>query len=364
LPHVADTTFEGAPVKIQNAFTLGLVATLGVGVGIGILGAVVSLATILTYIGVALFIALGLDPIITWLERNHWPRWLAILTVLVAVLGVFTGLVFAVVPIIVDQISQLIELMPTLLNQVLDQQWRDQATKNLGGFVDVNEVYNAILDYFRDAGNVTALAGGALQVGIGIASGAFGAIIVLILTLYFTASLNTMKRAVYRLVPATKRERFADLGEQVTGAVGRYVVGQITLALTNGVLSFIFLNIINAPFSAVLAFLAGALSLVPLVGTLSGSVIIVLVCLIPGLGSPLTALVAAIYYIVYMQVEAYLLSPKIMNRAVSVPGSIVVIAALAGGTLLGVLGALIAIPIAASILLIIKQVVIPIQNER
>ncbi|TAJ47156.1 MAG: AI-2E family transporter [Herbiconiux sp.] len=351
-------------MKIQNAFTLGLVATLGVGVGLLILGAVASLATILTYIGVAIFIALGLDPIISWLEKKHWPRWLAILTVLVAVLGIFTGLVFAVVPIIVEQTSQLITLVPNLINQVLDQNWRNSVTESLGGFVDVNEVYNAVVSYFADAGNVTALAGGALQVGIGIASGFFGVIIVLILTLYFTASLNGMKRSIYRLAPASKRERFADLSEQVTGAVGRYVVGQITLALCNGILSFIFLSIIQAPFSAVLAFLAGMLSLIPLVGTISGSTIIVLVCLIPGLGSPLTALVAAIYYIIYMQVEAYLLSPKIMNRAVSVPGSIVVIAALAGGTLLGVLGALVAIPIAASFLLIIKQVVIPIQNER
>ncbi|MGA1838433.1 AI-2E family transporter [Herbiconiux sp. 11R-BC] len=351
-------------MKIQNAFTLGLVATLGVGVGLLILGAVASLATILTYIGVAIFIALGLDPIISWLEKKHWPRWLAILVVVIAVLGIFTGLVFAVIPIIVSQTTQLFELIPNLINQVIDQNWRDTVTQQLGGFINVNEVYNAVVSYFQDAGNVTALAGGALQVGIGIASGFFGAVIVLILTLYFTASLNGMKRAVYRLAPASKRERFADLSEQVTGAVGRYVVGQISLALCNGILSFIFLSIIQAPFSAVLAFLAGMLSLIPLVGTLSGSVIIVLVCLIPGLGSPLTALVAAIYYIVYMQVEAYLLSPKIMNRAVSVPGAVVVIAALAGGTLLGVLGALVAIPIAASFLLIIKQVVIPIQNER
>ena len=92
--------------------------------------------------------------------------------------------------------------------------------------------------------------------------------------------------------------------------------------------------------------------------------LIVLVCLIPGLGSPLTALVAAIYYVIYMQVEAYVLSPRIMNRAVKVPGALVVIAALAGGSLGGMLGALVAIPVAAAILLIIKQVVVPHQNER
>ena len=165
-------------------------------------------------------------------------------------------------------------------------------------------------------------------------------------------------------MPASKRERFTDISEQITTAVGRYVVGQAALAACNGVLSFIFLSIIGAPFPALLAFIAFLLSLIPLVGTVSGSVIIVLTCLIPGIGSsPLTALVAGIYYLVYMQVEAYVLSPHIMNRAVAVPGALVVIAALAGGSLLGILGALIAIPVAASALMIIKQVVIPKQNE-
>ena len=88
-----------------------------------------------------------------------------------------------------------------------------------------------------------------------------------------------------------------------------------------------------------------------------------LTCLLPGLASPITALAALIYYAIYMQVEAYVLSPRIMNRAVSVPGAVVVIAALAGGALLGLLGALIAIPVAASILIIYRQVVIPRQNQ-
>ena len=116
--------------------------------------------------------------------------------------------------------------------------------------------------------------------------------------------------------------------------------------------------------AAVLAVVAFFFSLIPLVGTLTGSAIIILVCLTPGLGSPLTALVALIWYAVYMQVEAYVLAPRIMNRAVSVPGAVVVIAALAGGALLGLLGALIAIPVAASILIIYRQVLIPRQNLR
>ena len=351
-------------MKIRNAFTLGLVGTLGVGVGILILSSIVSLATVLTYVGAAIFIALGLDPMILWLERHKFPRWAAIVTVLVAVILLVGTLIIAVVPLVVEQFTQLFEQIPYFLRFLSSSDWATELTEQMGGFIDVQSVVNAVTNYFSDPANYTAIAGGALQIGIGIANGIFGTIIVLILTLYFTASLGSIKRAMYRLAPASKRERFADLSEQITGAVGRYVVGQITLAVTNGILSFIFLSIIQVEYAAVLAFLAGILSLVPLVGTLSGSVIIVLLCLIPGIGSPATAITAAVYYLIYMQVEAYILSPNIMNRAVQVPGAVVVIAALAGGTLLGVLGALIAIPVAASFLLIIKQVVVPIQNER
>jgi len=144
--------------------------------------------------------------------------------------------------------------------------------------------------------------------------------------------------------------------------VGRYVIGQFTLAAINGIVSFVFLSAIGAQQPAVFAFIAFLGSIIPLVGTISGSAIIVLaqIALLPQ--SPSTWITAAIWYIVYMQVEAYVLSPRIMRRAVHVPGVIVVIAALTGGTLLGVLGALIAIPVAASVLLIIREVVVPRQD--
>jgi predicted PurR-regulated permease PerM len=353
-------------MKIQNAFRIGLVGTLGVGVGLLILTSIATLSTIIAYIGAALFLALGLDPAISWLERRGLPRWASIMTVMTGVGILVAALVLAVVPIIVDQISQLVEDLPRIVTLVSSQEWIETLEEQFPQ-IQVQEISNQITtgltDFFTNPDRLSELAGGVLQVAVAIGTGLFAVVIVFILTLYFAASLNTMKRATYQLVPASRRARFADLTEQITQSVGRYVLGQTSLAAVNGVASFIFLSIIQAPFPAVLAFLAFLFSLVPLVGTLTGSIIIVLVCLIPGLGSPLTALVAAIYYLVYMQIEAYLLSPRIMNRAVKVPGALVVIAALAGGSLLGILGALIAIPVAASILLIIKQVVIPRQNE-
>ena len=124
-------------------------------------------------------------------------------------------------------------------------------------------------------------------------------------------------------------------------------------------LSLIYLSIIGAPAPILLAFIAFLGSLVPLVGTLTGAVIITIFSFA---ASPATGVAAAIYYLIYMQVEAYVLSPRIMSRAVSVPGALVVIAAVAGGTLGGVLGALVAIPVAASLIIIVEKVIFPRQD--
>ncbi|WP_368075773.1 AI-2E family transporter [Curtobacterium sp. Csp1] len=214
--------------------------------------------------------------------------------------------------------------------------------------------------FVEDPGNLLSLGGGILAVGGGILSGLTGAVIVIILMLYFLASMRGLKSMAYRFVPATRRENFIDVSEQITQAVGRYVVGQISQALINGILSLVFLLIIGAPLPVLLATFAFLGSLIPLVGTLAAAIIISLLCLF---ASPATALAAAIYYLVYMQVEAYLISPRIMSRAVQVPGALVVIAAVAGGTIGGVLGALVAVPFAASVIIIVQKVIYPRQEQ-
>lgn len=352
-------------MKIQNPFRLGLFAGLGVLVAIVIGTAVGSLATVLTYVGAALFLALGIDPLVSWLEKHGWKRGLAILVVLVGLLGVVAAFVLAIVPVIVDQVGNLIEQAPELIDQLFTQRGLETWWNDTIPWLSYAEVQENVVAFFND--NIGAITGGVLNTAVAIAAGSFGAIIVLILMLYFVGSLGSIKRGLYQLVPATKREKFIDITEQIMDAVGRYVVGQVTMGLINGVLSIIFFTVLGwvlgAPteYAALLAFIAGLFSLVPLVGTITGSTIIVLAVWAFN-GFP-AVLIVGIWYLLYMQLEAYLISPNVMNRAVKVPGVVVVVAALAGGTLLGILGALVAIPVAASILLIVKQVVIPRQNE-
>lgn len=348
-------------MRIENPFRLGFVATLGAITALLLGSMMSSLGTVLTYVGAALFLALGFEPIISFLERHRWPRPLAIVVSLLVVFGVFSLLVVAVIPSVTEQIGELTKRYNALVEQLANSNLIEWADRTFPG-LDAQKALEDGLNWLKD--NIGVITGGVLQVGVDILNGFFGLLIIAILTLYFVSSMHSIKRGFYQLTPASRRGRIAELTEEITGSVGKYVMGQTSLALVNGVLTFIFLTMIDAAMPAVFALVAFLGSLIPLVGTISASVIIVVAQLaLTDPGSP-TWWIAGIYYLVYMQLEAYVISPRIMAHAVKVPGPIVVIAALTGGTLLGLLGAMIAIPVAASILIIVKRVVIPAQNER
>jgi predicted PurR-regulated permease PerM len=356
-PPAQPKTAAAAIARI-NPFMFGLLGALGVLVALVLGGIVNQLATVLVYIGVAIFLSLGLDPVVSFIERKL-PRPAAVTIVVSAVILAFAGIILAIVPILVEQITNLIEDGPQMVRDIMASDWFKDLNDQFGSTFE--DAANGVLSFLQDPGNLADIGGGVFAVGAGIAGGFTGVTIVLILTLYFMASLRGIKNVAARFVPAYQRETFSGLLEDVSGAVGRYVMGQASLALVNGILSLIVLSIIGAPVPALLALIAFIGSLIPLVGTLSASIINSLICLIV---SPVTALIAFVYYLVYMQIEAYVLSPRIMNKAVAVPGALVVIAAVAGGALGGILGALVAIPVAASVIIIVQKVVFPTQDSK
>ncbi|WP_173921508.1 AI-2E family transporter [Agromyces sp. Marseille-P2726] len=361
-PPAAEVTASAhneAPELRIRAFRIGFVGALGVLLAVLLGGIVGQLGTVILYVALALFLALGLDPVVSWLQSRGMHRWVAILVVFIVVIGIFVGLIATIVPIVIEQTTIIVEDWDSIVENVRNSDFVAWLNALSGSGTTIQDAIDSAGEWLADPANLGALGGGILAVGAGIAGGLTGAVIVLILTLYFLASLDSMKRYAARFVPATSRSSYRAVSEEITGSVGRYVIGQVSLGAINGVLSLIYLSIIGAPAPILLAFIAFLFSLVPLVGTLTGAVIISLVSLA---ASPATGLAAAIYYLIYMQVEAYVLSPRIMNRAVAVPGALVVIAAVAGGTLGGVLGALVAIPVAASLIIIIEKVVFPRQD--
>ncbi|MEN9955824.1 MAG: hypothetical protein RLY34_631 [Actinomycetota bacterium] len=345
--------------RISNAFQLGLLGGLGVLTALLIGGAVTTLANVITYVAAAIFIALGLEPIVTKITSLGVRRRFAILIVMAALLTLIAILIASVFPTLASQTANFLKTAPTVLSGLTEIPLVIQLDKQFAGAIS-DALVNAGA-YLGDSSNWPKMLGGVVQVGLSIFNGFFGALIVLVLSLYFMASMSSFKKWLYSLVADSRREKFADIAEQIANSVGRYVMGQVSIGFIQSALVFILLSITGVPFALVISALAFLLGLIPLVGTITAAVIASLVALSV---SPTTAIIVAVFYIVYMQIEAYVISPRIMSRAVEVPGAVVVVAALAGGALLGVLGALVAIPIAASIILIIRQVLVPYQQQR
>ncbi len=345
--------------KLSNPFQIGLLGGLGVLVAIVLGGAIQQIATILTYVGISLFLALGLDPLISALRKANVPRPLAVAIVVTGFLGAVALLVWAILPTAVSEAGKLIERIPAIAETLVKTDLVARLDDQLGG--TVTAAADSAITFITNSENWPALAGGLLQVGIGILSGVVGFVIVVILTLYFMASLEPMKDYLANLVSASKRERFRKITDQVALSVGRWLMGQTSIALIHAIALFIFLTIMRVPFALLLSLVAFLLALIPLVGATASAILVTSVSFVSGTQ---TAIVVGIYYLIYLQLEAYLVSPRVMRRAVSVPGALVVIAALVGGTLVGVLGALIAIPVAASVLLIVREVWIPKQQLR
>ena len=346
---------------LRAPFQLGFTVTLGVLVALLVGSIIGQLSTIIMYVAAALFIALGLDPVVRALERHGIKRPLGIGVVFGGFVLVIGGLLAIIIPMIANQITLLVRSAPALVQDLNNQPWFIDINQRFGEFVDFDGLLRMGQDFIGDPENLAQMAGGVWQAGIGIANGLTAGLIVLILTLYFLSSLRSVKRAFYSLVPRSGRAKVIDITEQVTKSVGGYVNGMVVLAFTNAVLGFVMMTIVGVPFAGLVAVGVFFLALIPLIGSVLATVLVSIVALFD---SPMTAIIAAAYYLVYMQIESYLLTPRIMNRVVSVPGSLVVIGALAGGTLLGLLGALISIPVTAMVLMIIKQVWMPRQEMR
>lgn len=345
---------------VQRPLVFGLVFTIGALLALVLGVVVVNLATVLTYIVMALFLALGVDPLARRMQSRGIPRPVAIILIVlgVLVLAVLAGIY--IVPPLVHELVHFIGALPSNLVDVEQQQWYRELDDALGETFDLNAVAEWVRHAAADPNVWAATAGGLLHFGTGIIGGVVGTVTVLILTIFFLASLDAMKQALYSLIPRPSRAGFADLTEQIVVSIGGYVNGMVILALINAVLGFIAMLIFGVPFAALLAIIVFFVALIPLIGSVLATIIVVIVALF---NSPVTAIEIGVYYLVYMQVEAYILTPRIMNKTVQVPGALVVIGALAGGALLGIVGALVAIPVTAAILLIIKKVVVPRQDR-
>jgi predicted PurR-regulated permease PerM len=339
----------GRPLRRDSPFMLGFLGALGVFLAWFLTQAVIQARSVILLIVISLFLAIGLNPAVEWLMARNLRRGVAIGIVFVGVIAAFVGFGFAVVPPVVEQSNDFAQEVPDYL---------DDLRKN-STIRQLDEDYRIIerAQEYVTSGSIGERAfGGLIGVGRVVLNAVFGALSVLIMTLYFLAALPSMKRQAYRLVPATRRERVTLLGDEILTRIGGYLSGAFVVALIATVTSFVFLSIVGMPYALALAILVGLLDLIPLIGATIAAVVVSLV----GFTESVTVGIACIaFYVAYQQFENYVVYPRVMRRAVDVPAALTVVAALLGGALLGVVGALLAIPTAAAVLLVVRQVAIP-----
>ncbi|MFC5728308.1 MULTISPECIES: AI-2E family transporter [Nocardioides] len=345
----------GAPFDRRSPFFFGFVAALGALIAYWLFQALLGISSVLMLVLVAFFLAAGLNPSVEFLERRGLRRSLAVTVVIIAALGTVALFVVAIVPVITDQIAAITSNAPMWLDQLQENQ-RIQALNR------EYDVIDKIKAFVTDGDFVSTLFGGALGFGLKVISALFNLFVVVVLTLYFLASLKTTTGAIYKLAPASRRDRVAALGDKVIHNIGGYVSGAFVVALCAGLTSLVFLWFTEVrEYAVALAFVVAVLDVIPMIGATIGAVVVTSIAFATDVKSGIACL---IFYIVYQQVENYVIYPRVMSKSVDLPGAVIVIAALVGASLLGVIGALLAIPVAAAILLVIREVVVRRQDLR
>jgi len=336
----------GRPVNRRSPFFIGMSAAAGVAITFGLFELVIRARAVLILIGLALFIAAGLDPAVTWLTRHRMPRWAAVLTILLAAAGVLAAFLAAAIPPLAAQASALAGHLPHYMHTLQDH------NSQLGRLNDRFHIQQRLSRLLSTKGS--ALVGGVLGAGELVLSTASSVLVVAVLVVYFLIGMPRIRLFAYRLAPRSRRTRVILIGDEIFTKVGGYVLGNFLTSAIAGLGTYFWMLAFGVPYPLLLALMVALLDLIPVIGSTVGGAIVSLVALTVSLP---VALATLAFYVVYRLAEDYLLVPRIMGRTVQVPAVVSVVAVLVGGTLMGIIGALVAIPVAAALRLLLDEVV-------
>ena len=335
----------GRPMNRRSPFFVGMMAAAGVAVTYGLVELLIRARSVLVLIGLALFIAAGLDPAVSWLTRRRLPRWSAVIVILLIAAGVAAGFMAAAIPPLTAQVTALIHELPHYLTTLRDH------NSELGRLNTRFHVQERLSRLLSTRG--TALVGGVLGAGELVLSAASSVLVVIVLVVYFLAAMPRIKLFFYRLAPQSRRARVILIGDEIFDKVGGYMLGNFLTSLIAGVGTWAWLEIFGVPYALLLGLLVALLDLIPVIGSTIGGAVVSLVALTVSLPVAISTLV---FYIAYRLAEDYLIVPRVMGRAVQVPAVVTVLAVLVGGALMGLIGALVAIPAAAALSLLLHEV--------
>ncbi|MEV4416656.1 AI-2E family transporter [Catellatospora sp. NPDC049609] len=332
----------------RHVFTVGFLGGLGLMCALVLTWAVRETLSVLLLMLAALFLAIGLHPAVAWLQRRGLPRGLAVTAVALACVLVACGGLGALAPPLITQTSDLVANLPGYL---------DELNKN-PQVAELSQRYD-LIDRLKGAAtneNITKALGGALGGVQAVFGVIFNVLTVFVLTIYFLAAWTRLKEGFYRLFPASRRETAREIGDEIFEKIGAYLLGSLAIALVAGISTFAFLLILGVSYAFALAMVVAVCDLIPQIGATLGAVVVV----IAGFAHSSTAGIACVvFFIIYQQVENWLIAPRVLKRSVDVSDLAVILSALIGAVLLGALGALIAIPVVAGVQLTMRKIALP-----
>ncbi len=342
---VADPT----SLMYRSPFQIGFLLTLGGLVAFALLGVLGALQGVLILVVLSLFLALGINPLVEGLHRAGAPRSLAVAVVALSLIVLMVLGAWAVLPLLTDQVNILIQNTPGYLQGLREN---PQVADLLP-----TDIVDRVSQVFTSGAWLEGLFGGILGAGAAIANVVFSVVVTLVLTLWFLASLPAIKETIYQLAPASRRPRVKYLAGEIFRRIGGYMSGLFTVVLLATGSAFVFLNAVGlGSLSLALAVVVAMFAFIPLVGP---TISMLIVSLVAFANNTTTGIITLVFFIVYQQVDAYFLQPRIFQRSVNVPGPLIVLAAISGGILFGIAGALLAIPTVAVMLLLYREVVVP-----
>jgi predicted PurR-regulated permease PerM len=327
--------------------------TLGALIALTTLQALASASAVFILIIISLFLAAGLNPAVLFFQNRGLKRGAAVGAVMASVL-IFVAIFIAIaVPPLLDQGNQLLDNAPQLIKDLNNNAFINDLNNRYGVIDSLQSKIDSVIQNGEFA--ITAF-GGVIGVGKAVVSGLVSTITILVLTLYFLASLPQVINIGLKFVPGSRRDRVSKLTNAIVSRIGSFVGGQAIIAALAATFILIMGLIIGMPYPGPLAMVVLICGFIPLVGHFIGMAIVTVVSLTDSLT---TAVIALAAYIVYVQIENYVITPRIMRKSLAIPGLVTIIAALLGASLLGLIGGLLAVPIAAAILLILDEVVFP-----
>ncbi len=339
----------GDPINRRTPFYIGLTGTLGVAVAYLLVRSIADVAAVLLLIGVALFLAIGLNPAVMWLSERGLRRGGGVAVIVAVFVLVVVGFLAAAVPPAVRELHTLSANIPRYKQDL------EQGRGWLGHLVVKLHLTGEVKKITSSPSKV-ASTGGLLGAGKVILSAAVGTVTVVVLTIYFLIALPSVRRLWLNLIPYSRRPRVELLTNEVFDRVGGFVLGNLLTSLVTGVGTTLWLLLFGVPYPLLLGLFVALVDLIPIVGSTFGGIVVSLVALVKGLP---VAIATACFYIAYRLFEDYLLTPRVMLHTVRISAGATIVATLLGGALLGLIGALVAIPVAATIHLVLEDIVFP-----